>query len=149
MKGKLTQKRKAFADEYIKNGGNATQAAISAEYSSKTAYSQGQRLLKNVEVLAYIEKQMQRIEKEQHRDIMSLAEIGTIDDVEMYDRLIDHITDCENRFHHVSLPDASKQFDFYGYFSSIKDEVEKVLDSGAKYKGLSWKMTSKKPARTP
>lgn len=75
MKGKLTQKRKAFADEYIKNGGNATQAAISAEYSSKTAYSQGQRLLKNVEVLAYIEKQMQRIEKEQHRDIMSLAEI--------------------------------------------------------------------------
>lgn len=75
MKGKLTQKRKAFADEYIKNGGNATQAAISAEYSSKTAYSQGQRLLKNVEVLAYIENQMQRIEKEQHRDIMSLAEI--------------------------------------------------------------------------
>ena len=75
--------------------------------------------------------------------------IGTIDDAEMYDRLIDHITDCDNRFHHVLLPDASKQFDFYGYFSSIKDEVEKVLDSGAQYKGLSWKMTSKKPSRTP
>ena len=45
--------------------------------------------------------------------------IGTIDDAEMYDRLIDHITDCDNRFHHVLLPDASKQFDFYGYFSSI------------------------------
>lgn len=42
-----------------------------------------------------------------------------------------------------------KQFDFYGYFSSIKDEVEKVLDNGAQYKGLSWKMTSKKPSRTP
>ena len=36
--------------------------------------------------------------------------IGTIDDAEMYDRLIDHITDCDNRFHHVLLPDASKQF---------------------------------------
>ena len=75
--------------------------------------------------------------------------IGTIDDAEMYDRLIDHITDCDNRFHHVLLPDASKQFDFYGYFSSIKDEVEKVLYNGAQYKGVSWKMTSKKPFKTP
>ena len=75
MKKELTLKQKAFADEYIKNGGNATQAAISAEYSQKTAYSQGQRLLKNVKVLAYIAKQTERIEKEQHRDIMSLAEI--------------------------------------------------------------------------
>ena len=31
--------------------------------------------------------------------------IGTIDDVEMYDKLIDHITDCENRFHHVNTVD--------------------------------------------
>lgn len=75
--------------------------------------------------------------------------IGLIDDLETYDKLIDHITDCENRFHRVSLPDASKPFDFYGYFSSIKDEVEKVLDNGAQYKGLSWKMTSKKPFKTP
>lgn len=75
MKNELTPKRKAFADEYIKNGGNATQAAIAAKYSEKTAYSQGQRLLKNVEVLAYIGEQTKRIEKEQHRDIMSLAEI--------------------------------------------------------------------------
>lgn len=75
--------------------------------------------------------------------------IGTIDDPELYDRLVEHITDCTNRFHHVVLPDASKQFDFYGYFSSIKDEVEKVLDSGAKYQNLSWSMTSKKPSKTP
>lgn len=75
--------------------------------------------------------------------------IGLIEDAESYDQLIEHITDCENRFHHVTLPDASKQFDFYGYFSSIKDEVEKVLENGAQYKGLSWKMTSKKPYKTP
>ena len=30
MKGELTPKQKAFADEYIKNGGNATQAFIKA-----------------------------------------------------------------------------------------------------------------------
>lgn len=75
--------------------------------------------------------------------------IGLIDDVGTYDKLFDHITDCTNRFHHVSLPDASKQFDFYGYFSSISDEVEKVFDSGAQYKGLTWKMTSKKPFKIP
>ena len=75
--------------------------------------------------------------------------IGTIDDVELYDKLVEHITDCENRFHSVVLPDASKNFDFYGYFSSIKDEVEKVLDSGAMYKGLSWKMISERPTKTP
>lgn len=75
MKNELTMKQKAFADEYVKNGGNATQAAISAGYSAKTAYSQGQRLLKKVDVADYIGYQMERIEKEQHRDIMSLADI--------------------------------------------------------------------------
>lgn len=73
------------------------------------------------------------------------VEIGTIDDPETYDALIEHITDYKNRFHHVVLPDASKQFEFYGYFSSITDEVEKVFDNGASYQGLSWKMTSKGP----
>ena len=37
MKDKLTAKQKAFADEYVKNGGNATQAAKEAGYSEKTA----------------------------------------------------------------------------------------------------------------
>lgn len=71
--------------------------------------------------------------------------IGTIDDANLYDSLIEHITDCANRFHTVVLPDAAKNFSFCGYFSSISDEVEKVLDTGANYKGLTWKMTSKRP----
>lgn len=75
--------------------------------------------------------------------------IGLIDDVATYDALIEHITDCKNRFHTVILPDASKNFTFNGYFSSISDEAEKVLDSGAQYMNLTWKMTSKKPTKTP
>ncbi|MDZ5288583.1 terminase small subunit [Helicobacter pylori] len=39
-----------FVSEYLQNGQNATQAAIKAGYSKKTAGSQGQRLLKNVEI---------------------------------------------------------------------------------------------------
>lgn len=44
-----TYRYEVFCDAYIRLN-NATQAAIKAGYSPKTAYSQGQRLLKNVEV---------------------------------------------------------------------------------------------------
>lgn len=43
-------RRVAFVEAYIGNGGNATEAAKAAGYSPKTAYSQGGRLLKRVEV---------------------------------------------------------------------------------------------------
>ncbi len=51
--GALSNKRRRFVDEYIIDL-NATQAAIRTGYSEKTAYSQGQRLLKNVEVAAVV-----------------------------------------------------------------------------------------------
>ena len=45
----LTTQQQRFVEEYLIDL-NATQAAIRAGYSQKTAYSQGQRLLKNVEI---------------------------------------------------------------------------------------------------
>lgn len=75
MKGELTPKQKAFADEYIKNGGNATQAYISAGYSENGANRSAQKLLSKTVITKYIAEKMEQIEKEQHRDIMSLAEI--------------------------------------------------------------------------
>lgn len=71
----LTPKQKAFADEYIKNGGNASDAARKAGYSEKTAYSMGQQNLKKLEVSSYIAKRQSLIEKQKGTDIMSLAEI--------------------------------------------------------------------------
>lgn len=47
MKVKLNKYQRKFVAIY---SGNATQAAKKAGYSKKTAYSQGQRLLKNVEI---------------------------------------------------------------------------------------------------
>lgn len=47
---KLNPRQRAFVTAYIANGFNATQAAITAGYSEETAYSQGSRLLKNVEI---------------------------------------------------------------------------------------------------
>ncbi|WP_099974240.1 terminase small subunit [Lactobacillus terrae] len=58
----MTPKQELFVTEYLKDL-NATQAAIRAGYSEKTAYSQGQRLLKNVEVKSAIEQQMKSVNK--------------------------------------------------------------------------------------
>lgn len=63
--------QKAFADYYIETG-NKTKAAKMAGYSEKTAYSQGNRLLKNDEVLAYIAERQSAIETDR---LMTLAEI--------------------------------------------------------------------------
>ena len=56
----VTPKQKRFCDEYLIDT-NATQAAIRAGYSEKTAYSIGQRLLKDVEVDAYIKERAEAI----------------------------------------------------------------------------------------
>lgn len=51
----LTPKQQLFVNEYLVDK-NATRAAKAAGFSAKTAYSQGQRLLKHVEVAGAIEK---------------------------------------------------------------------------------------------
>lgn len=51
----LNAKQRAFTVEYMKDK-NATQAAIRAGYSKKTAYSQGFDLLKKPEVMQAIEE---------------------------------------------------------------------------------------------
>lgn len=53
----LNERQIQFYKEYIVDA-NATQSAIRAGYSKKTAYSQGQRLLKNVEGQKYLEALM-------------------------------------------------------------------------------------------
>lgn len=51
--------RDLFVKEYLKDL-NATQSAIRAGYSKKTAYSAGQRLLKRVDVIAALAKAQQK-----------------------------------------------------------------------------------------
>lgn len=71
----LTPKQKAFADEYIKNGGNAAAAARVAGYSENTVVHATKDVLANPRVYGYIAKKQEEIEKEKGHDIMSLAEI--------------------------------------------------------------------------
>ena len=75
---KLTAKQKIFCDEYLIDL-NATQAAIRAGYSEKTAYSAGQRMLKNVEVQKYIEeRKADRVERTEITQDMVLRELAII-----------------------------------------------------------------------
>lgn len=59
----LTEKQKRFCDEYLVDL-NATQAAIRAGYSEKTAAQTAARLLTNVKVRECIEKRMAEKEAE-------------------------------------------------------------------------------------
>ena len=71
----LTPKQKAFADEYIKNGGNASDAARKAGYAPKSADVIGRENLRKPTISAYIAEKQSLIEKQKGTDIMSLAEI--------------------------------------------------------------------------
>lgn len=75
-KHKLTTKQKRFAEEYIKCG-NATQAAINAGYSAKTAKQTGNRLLTNVDLKSYIDAISKRISKKTIMDAQEALELLT------------------------------------------------------------------------
>lgn len=59
----------------MKNGGNATKAALAAKYSKKTAQRIGSENLSKPLIASYIAELQTKIEKQEGRDIMSLAEI--------------------------------------------------------------------------
>lgn len=78
---KLTEKQKRFCDEYLIDL-NATQAAIRAGYSARTANEQGARLLANVSVQEYIARKMaersRRTGVNQDRVVLELAKIAFV-----------------------------------------------------------------------
>lgn len=75
---KLNERQERFCNEYLIDL-NATQAAIRAGYKETTAYSMGQRLLKNVEVQAYIQQRKQdRVERTEITQDMVLRELALI-----------------------------------------------------------------------
>ncbi len=84
----LTPKQKLFVEEYLIDL-NATQAAIRAGYSVKTANEQGNRLLANVSIQEEIGKQMaersRRTGINQDRILMELAKIALVNPEKVVD----------------------------------------------------------------
>ena len=64
ISGKLTQKQKKFADEYIISG-NATESARKAGYSESTAGAIGHENLTKPKIREYIDKRLEEHEDEQ------------------------------------------------------------------------------------
>lgn len=60
-KDSADEKRKAFIEAFLSNGENATQAAIAAGYSAKTAGRAGNRLVKDVRVRTELDKRRTEI----------------------------------------------------------------------------------------
>ena len=85
---KLTEKQRRFVDEYLIDL-NATQAAIRAGYSVKTANEQGARLLANVSIQSEISRNMaersRRTGVNQDRVVMELAKIAFVNAADVID----------------------------------------------------------------
>ena len=68
----MTHKMNLFISEYLLSG-NASDAAIKAGYSKKTAYSQGQRMLKNVEIKNMIKNHQEKVSKNAEITVLKLV----------------------------------------------------------------------------
>lgn len=87
-KAKLTEKQQRFVDEYLIDL-NATQSAIRAGYSAKTADVQGSRMLGNAKVQQVIAEKMSERSKRtgfnQDRIVQELARIAFINIADVID----------------------------------------------------------------
>lgn len=84
----MNAKQARFVSEFRKDL-NATQAAIRAGYSTKTAYSQGQRLLKHVEVAALLKaetaKQLERADLSASRTLEEMRRLAFSNVQDLFD----------------------------------------------------------------
>ncbi len=72
----MTEKQKRFCEEYLIDC-NATQAAIRAGYSAKTAYSIGNENLTKPEIEAYIKEKLEELQSERIADVKEVMEYLT------------------------------------------------------------------------
>lgn len=83
----LTKKQQLFVEEYLKDL-NATQAAIRAGYSAKTAYAIAEKLLRKAEIKQAIQEAMKarsdRTEITQDRVLQELARLAFFDARKMF-----------------------------------------------------------------
>lgn len=85
MKG-LSDRQRLFVEAYLADP-NATQAAIKAGYSKKTAKSQGARLLTNVDIRAAVEERIQAAVISADEVLEGIREIATNPGEKASDRL--------------------------------------------------------------
>ena len=133
-KAKLTEKQQRFVDEYLIDL-NATQAAIRAGYSVKTANEQGSQNLAKLSIQQAIAEQMAERSKRtginQDRVVLELAKIAL---VKMTD-----IVDNQGRIKSDASPDDLACIESVRYKESESDtgsSVEREVKIASKLKAL-------------
>lgn len=133
-KAKLTEKQQRFVDEYLIDL-NATQAAIRAGYSVKTANEQGSQNLAKLSIQQAIAEQMAERSKRtginQDRIVLELAKIAL---VKMTD-----IVDSQGRIKSDASPDDLACIESVKYKESESDtgsSVEREVKISSKLKAL-------------
>lgn len=143
-----------FVEEYIKSL-NATDAAIKAGYSEKTARSQGSRLLTNVDIQEAIQKakieRQERVKVDADYVLKRLVEIDQMDVLDIMDdqmkilplrdwpkiwrQYISNIenlelTDADGVFKKIKWPDKVKNLELIGKHVSVGAFKDKIEHSG-------------------
>jgi phage terminase small subunit len=102
---KLTDKQRLFVAEYLVDL-NATQAAIRAGYSEKTARQQGQRLLTNVDIRRAIEEaeaeRLERLGVRAERVLEELARLG-------FSNMLDYLNISRDGEPYVDLSEMTRE----------------------------------------
>lgn len=139
--GKLTPKQQRFVEEYLVDC-NATQAAIRAGYSKKSAYSIGQENLKKPEVKEAIALKQKKISSKVNYDVMAWRK-----DMMKYKGVLSQtvILGESDEGSVESFPDASnlmkcmdmlaKHLGAYNKDESEKDGIELLADVMMKKRG--------------
>ncbi|EJN2653409.1 terminase small subunit [Listeria monocytogenes] len=113
---KTLEKYRIFIAAYV-NTFNATQAAISAGYSKKTAYSQGNRLLKNDEVKALLDEQIKKLRERMSDDASKIYamlwnQLKMVDDkIDKHDEAQVTINSLEKQLIPINVSLAKKEAD--------------------------------------
>lgn len=122
---KLNEKQIKYAHEYTKDC-NQTQAAIRAGYSAKTAYSQAERLMRNVEVKKLIEKL--KIQQQERTNVTADMVINELAKIAFSD--ISRVFTPDNAIKDISLIDEK---DTAAIASVEVDETVKIDDAGENF----------------
>lgn len=124
---RLTPKQQAFADEYIANKGNATQSAIKAGYSEKSARDIGKENLTKPHIRDYIANktagELKRREFGAEEAINNLVSIASRERQTSYSKQYDHLKS-----------DVVKEMTYT--FQPSLEEATKAIELLMKYLGI-------------
>lgn len=119
----LTNKQSRFVDEYVKDY-NATQAAIRAGYSERTASTSGYRNTNNDEIVEAIEKKQNEVREQLQRQFSSDAVVAR--------KIMFDIMKSDDAPDHVRLSAAKDFLDRAGYKPTEDMNIHSTGDMGIK-----------------